>query len=56
MEMKGKNQRLFILKIPMENRSEIVKHQAAIEPSAETLHHETISEFCYHLYSKWCAS
>ena len=54
--MNGKNQKLFILKIPEKNRSEIVKHQATVESSAETLHHKTISEFCYHLYSKRCAS
>jgi hypothetical protein len=56
IEISGKNQRLLILKTTMENRSGIVEHKAAIESSAETLHHETISEFCYHLYSKWCAS
>ena len=32
----------------IENRSEIVEHQAAIESSAEALHHETISQFSYH--------
>jgi hypothetical protein len=25
-----------------------IKHQAAIEPSSEALHHETISQFCNH--------
>ena len=38
------------------NRSEIVEHQATVKSSAEALHHETISKFCYHLYSKKCAS
>jgi hypothetical protein len=38
------------------NRSEAIEHEAAVEPSAKTLHHETIFQFCYHLYFKLGAS
>jgi hypothetical protein len=54
--MTANNQNICILKITEEDRSEIVKHQTAVESSAEPLHHETISEFSYHKCLKMHAS